>query len=173
MTSGGFLAPWLTDVGAAVGLVTGLFAAVKAFSDNRPYSYVEPDNQLDGMLKLYVVNAGRRSIVVTASYVRPGGRWYIAPNALPVTGKGKANTMYGKPETLPANWHDHNVIVEPGKRHEFFVGPRDRDAKPTWCCIVTSWQPLGGLPIKRPPLLLFKNKSQVERLFLARKGKRT
>lgn len=171
MADGGFLAPWLRDLGAAIGLVTGIIAAAKAFLAGRPYSYVEPDNQLDGMIKLYVVNAGQRSIVITSSSVRPNDHWYIAPNASAMTGKGRAHTMYGKTETLPANRQDHNVIIAAGKTHEFFVGPRDRDAQPTWCCIVTSWQPLGGLPIKRPPLFLYKSKSQVERLFLARKGK--
>jgi hypothetical protein len=35
-----------------------------------------------------------------------------------------------------------------------------------------NWQPLGGLPIPRPPLLLYKRKSEIELLFLARKGRR-
>jgi hypothetical protein len=123
------------------------------------------------MIKLSVVNAGKRPIVVTTSYVLPDGHWYVAPNATPITGKGRRELMYGKPAELPVNVHRHNVLVGRDSRHEFFVGPRDRDTKPTWCCVVTFWQPLGGLPIGRPPLVLFKNRSQIEELFLTRKGK--
>ncbi len=35
-----------------------------------------------------------------------------------------------------------------------------------------SWVPLGGIPIHRPPLLVYKSRVEVARLFLARKGKR-
>jgi hypothetical protein len=167
----GFLAPWLTDVGALVGLVTGIVAVLRAFSEGRPYSYVEPDTLLDGLLKLYVVNAGGRSIVVTYSYVRPRERWYLAPNAAALTGKGRQQSLYGKKESLPDDWHNQNVIIEAGKRHEFFLGLRERDSKPTWCCVVTCWQPLGGLPMSRPPLFVYKSGKQVERLFVARKGR--
>jgi len=50
MNETGFLAPWLRDLGAAVGLITGLFAASKAFLEGRPFSYLEPD-QTKGTLK--------------------------------------------------------------------------------------------------------------------------
>jgi hypothetical protein len=150
--------------------VTGIIGAFKAFMDDRPFLYVEPD-QLGGFLKLYVVNAGKRSIFIKSSYVRSTKHWYIAPNASPMTAHGRQHTMYGKPEKPSNNWRDQNIIVEAGKRHEFFVGTENRDAEPTWCFILISWQPLGGLPLCRPPLLLYKRKSQIVRLFRARKGK--
>jgi len=170
MNETGFLAPWLRDLGAAVGLITGLFAASKAFLEGRPFSYLEPD-QVKGTLKLYVLNAGKRSIVINRSYIRPQDGWYIAPNAPNMTGAGTQNAWYGVPDSKSDNWHNHNVIIEPTKRHEFFLVSVDRDAKPTWCFILMSCQPLGGLPIPRPPLLLHRSEAQMKRLFLARKGR--
>jgi hypothetical protein len=161
---------WFTVVGSFVGLVTGIIGLFKAFMDDRPFSYLEPD-QLPGFLKLYVVNAGKRSIFLRASYVRSATHWYIAPNASPMTSTGRADSWYGKHEAPSNNWRDLNVIVEPGKRHEFFIGTNDRDASPPWCFVMISWAPLGGIPICRPPLLLYKSKAEVARLFLARKGK--
>lgn len=163
---------WFTAIGSSVGLVTGMIGLFKAFMDGRPFSYLEPDQMLDGFLKLYVVNAGRRSIFIRSSYVCSAKHWYIASNASPMTGKGKAYSLYKKHEKPSNNWCDQNVIVEPGKRHEFFIGTNNRDAEPTWCFVMISWVPLGGIPIPRPPLLLYKSKAEVMRLFLARKGKR-
>jgi hypothetical protein len=170
MVDTGFLAPWLTDLGSAVGLVTGLFAVFKAFMDDRPFSYLEPD-QLEGTLKLFVVNGGRRSIVIKTTYIRPAGRWYIAPNALPLTDEGRQHSRYGKPETVCTNWNNQNVIVEPGKTHELFLRSHNRDAEPRCCFVLISWQPLGGLPINRLPVLIYQNKVEIEHLFRARKGK--
>lgn len=163
---------WFTAIGSFVGLMTGMIGLFKAFMDDRPFSYLEPDQMLDRFFKLYVVNAGRRSIFIRSSYVRSAKHWYITPNASPMTGKGKAHSLYGKHEKPSNNWRDQNVIVEPGKRHEFFVGTNNRDAEPTWCLVMISWVPLGGIPIRRPPLLLYKRRAEVMRLFLARKGKR-
>jgi hypothetical protein len=162
---------WLTTIGSLVGLVTGIIGAFKAFMDDRPFAYFEPDNQLDGFLKLYVVNAGKRSIFLRSSYVRSARHWYVAPNASPMTGKGRQHAKYGRPEAPSHNWRDQNVIIESGKRHEFFVGTENRDVEPTWCFVLISWQPLGGFPLCRPPLLLYKSKGQIMRLFRARKGK--
>ncbi|HEY7299543.1 MAG TPA: hypothetical protein VH684_16680 [Xanthobacteraceae bacterium] len=158
---------WFTGIGSFVGLVTGIIGAFKAFMDDRPFSYVEPD-QLDGVLKLHIVNAGKRSIFIAACSVWPAKHWYIAPNALPMTRKGSQESRYGKREARSSRL-DQNVIIEPGKKHEFFVGPHDGDEGPIRCFILTSWQPLGGLPVPRFPLPLLKSKSQVQRLFLARK----
>jgi hypothetical protein len=169
MEQTGFLAPWLRDLGAAVGLVVGIIAACKAFFEWRPFSYVEPD-RVDGFLKLFVFNAGKRSIVVNGSHIFPRKRWYIAINAPNITSAGRQHSWYGAPESGTASWHSHNVIIGPGKSHEFFLGLVNRNEKPTGCLVLMSWQPLGGLPLPRPPLLLQRRRTQIERLFRARKG---
>src|SRR5258708_18845489 len=153
MNEAGFLAPWLRDLGAAVGLITGLFAASKAFLEGGPFSYLEPD-QTKGTLKLYVLNAGKRSIVVNRSYIRPRDRWYIAPNAPNMTGAGTQNAWYGVPDSKSDNWHNHNVIIEPAKRHEFFLRSAAPASNPTCHLLLTISQPLSDLPLHRPPPLL-------------------
>jgi hypothetical protein len=170
MGDGGFLAPWFRDAGALTGLITGLLFVFKTFFEGRPFSYLEPDVQ-KGILKLYVLNSDKRSIVINASYILPGERWYIAPNASNMTSVGQAHTFYGAPESDSVSWRSHNVIIEPGKRHEFFLGSVDRDTKPTACFVLLSWQPLGGLSIPRLPVMLRKSRKQIEQLFRARKSK--
>jgi hypothetical protein len=112
----GFLASWLRDLGAAIGLIagligltTGLVAIFKAFFEGRPSSYLEPD-ELDWTLKLYVLNTGRGSIVINRFRILPRHRWYVAPNA------SLRHTIH----SAVKGWN--NVIIEPGKRHEFYLG---------------------------------------------------
>lgn len=169
MQQNGFLAAWLRDLGSAVGLLLGIFAMFKVFFEGRPFSYVEPD-KVDGILKLYVLNTSKRSIVINSSLLFPEQRWYIAPNAANLTAAGLQHSRYGTPETAGKNRRSHNVIIGPEQKHEFFLGLADRDANPTYCFIFITWQPLGGLPVPRPPLLLYRNQTQIKSLFRARKG---
>jgi hypothetical protein len=174
----GFLVPWLhdigawiRDVGAVVGLVTGVASVSKAFFEGRPSSYIEPD-KVDGFLRLFVENKSQRSIVVKGSRIRPRNRWYIAPNAPNVTGAGRRSRWYGPSEPASADWKSHNVIIAPGQTHEFFLGLVNRDAKPVWCFVLMGWQPSGGLPLPRLPLMFYRSRMQMEHLFNARKGDR-
>lgn len=150
----------------------GLVSILKAFFEGHPSSYLEPD-EAKGILKLYVFNTARRSIVINGSYILPQKRWYVAPNAPNVTSEGRRRSWYGAQASANTNWHNHNVIIEPGRRHEFFLGSVDQDAKLTSCFVLMFWQPLGGLSlIPRWPLLLRRSKTQMKRLFQARKSDR-
>lgn len=178
MDQTGFLVPWLhgigawvRDIGAVVGLLTGIASVSKTFFEGRPSSYVEPD-KVDGILKLFVENRGKRSIVIRGSRIRPRSRWYIAPNASNITGAGRGHSWYGASEPASADWKSHNVIIAPGQRHEFFLGLANRDEKPAWCFALIGWQPLGGLPLPRLPLPFYRSRTQIERLFQARKSDR-
>lgn len=161
--------PWIRDLGALIGGITGLVSVFKAFFEGHPFSYLEPD-EAKGILKLYVFNTAKGSIVINGSYILPQKRWYIAPNAPNVTSEGRARSFYGAQASANTNWHRHNLIIEPGRRHEFFLGSVDHNAKLTSCFVFMFWQPLGGLSlIPRVPLLLRSSKAQMERLFQARK----
>lgn len=167
--SGGSLFHWVRDAGALIGGVTGILAIFKAFFQDRPFSYLEPDT-MKGVFKLYVFNPDKRSIVVVGSRIFPQGRWYVAPNARNVTDLGRQEALYGSPKDAAAKWKPHNVIIGPGERHHFFLGQYDREATPTSCFIVMDWQPLGGLSIRRPPLLLRRSREQIEALYRARRS---
>ena len=159
MDNTGFLAPWLRDFGALTGLITGVVAVFKAYFEGRPFSYLEPD-EVRSILKLYVLNTDKRSIVVNRFYILPRKRWYVAPNA------SLRHTIHS---TIK---HRLNVIIEPGKRHEFFLEAMEREAEPTWCLALMMWRPLGGLSLPRLPHVLITSRRQMTHLSWARKSNR-
>jgi hypothetical protein len=174
MNETGLLGHWplIRDLGALIGLITGLVSVFKFLFQEHPFSYLEPDGMMKGIFKLYVFNAAKRPIVINKSCIFPQAKWYIAPNARHLTSDGIQHPLHGSKAPTKTSWHDHNVIIEPGKQHQFFLGLVDRHEKPPSCFIVTRWRPLGGLPLPRWPLLLYSSKAQMGRLTLALKGHR-
>jgi hypothetical protein len=163
MQVSGFFA-LLRDIGATLGLFMGLGAIFKG----RPFAYVEPD-EVPGVLKSHAANDSARSVIFTRSRCFPRDDWYIAPNAKSATSVGQRHAWYGPKDPAP-KWQQHNVIVAQRKRHEFFLWQRERDDNPGWCLLVMCWQPLGGVPMPRLPLVLFRTGRQIEHIYRARRS---
>lgn len=174
----GFLVPWLGDLGAwirdigsGLGLLTGIISLSKAFFDGRPSCYVEP-HEVAGILKLFVENRSKRSIVIRGSHTRPRNRWYIARNAPSVNGPGRRRKWYGSSKSAFAFWNSLDVTIAPGQKHEFFLGAVNSDITSGRCFALITWRPSSILTFPRLPLPLYRSRSEMERLFESRRGDR-
>lgn len=140
--------------------LSGIASVWNALFWGRPSLSVEPFERY-GILKLAVKNRNMRSIVIREARIRPPGHWYLAPNV-----KYRGN-WYDK--TASSAWKPIDLSIGPGETLEFFLGLNNSDT-PAWCIALIRWQSSGGVPLPHLPLIFYRNKRQIERLFRSRKS---
>lgn len=145
-----FLAPWLRDFGAIVGLITGAVGIVKLMFTARPLAYLGPYGHC---WRLFVVNPTKRSFIVNRVIVLPTATYRCT---------AESHSVYGVAAHGLSGFH--YVVVEVDKQEEFEIWPKDFEADPSWLLVLLTWQPLGGVPMPRLPIVIYRTKAQVRAL---------
>ena len=163
---------WVLALGTLLTIVGGggLFGLIRVLTKDMPRCSLEPD-YMDGVFKLIIKNPGQQTILIRWSTIRPLGNWFIAPNAMPATARGRQSLRYGPKAHTQEDRQTLRFTIGPGQSHVCFLNRKERDLPLTFCLIVLNWQPSGGLPMPRLPAMIWKTKTALADLLVSSRGR--